>query len=166
MSSVDAELYNIFSASSQYPFTRQRCLRFARVWPSLTPPLLSPTAAYYSLHSDPLDPEHIRAFQLVKLAEDCQLISSGKGVSVSEADAPLLKADVYVAFTAEVTRAEKIAPGHGMERSALMMAPTRPVASAAISADRRKVRTRLPELPRRHVPTHPPHIASPPADEL
>jgi hypothetical protein len=98
------------------------------------------SAAYYSLHSDPLDPEHIRAFQFVKLAEDCQLVSSGKGAALSEADAPLLKADVYVAFTAEVTRADKIAPGRGMERSALMMATSRPAATSAISTDRRKVR--------------------------
>jgi hypothetical protein len=179
MSSVDAELYNIFSAS--HARARARCA-VSRTHTHTVPPLtLTPIpparlpAAYYSLHSDPLDPEHIRAFQLVKLAEDCQLISSGRGVSVSEADAPLLKADVYVAFTAEVTRAEKIAPGQGMERSALMMAPTRPAASSAISADRRKVRRATnalrAALPTRSPPTHTPrahpfHVLPRPADEL
>lgn len=82
----------------------------------------------------------------MKLAEDCQLVSSAKGAAVTDADVPLLKADVYVAFTAEVTRADKIAPGRGMERSALMMATGvaagARASASAISTDRRKVRAR------------------------
>ena len=111
---------------------------FRHPHPHATPTPSPP--AYYSLHSDPLDPEHIRAFQLVKLAEDCQLVASAKGGASTDAEVPLLKADVYVAFTAEVTRADKIAPGAGMERSALKMMTSRAAVSSGISADRRKVR--------------------------
>ena len=47
---------------------------------------------FYSLHGNPLDPEHIRATQFVKLARDCQIVGS----SLSEADPPLMDADVQV----------------------------------------------------------------------
>ena len=99
------------------------------------PPLL--IHSYYSLHSDPLDPEHIRAFQLVKLTRDCQMVGVAGSV-LSEADPAVLEADVNVAFTAEVTRADKVAPGSKMERSALKMAPVK-MKGATATADRKKV---------------------------
>jgi len=66
---------------------------------------------YYTLHGNPLDPEHIRASQFVKLTRDCQII----GTTLSEAEIPLTEADINVAYTAEVTRADKIA-GKGSDR--------------------------------------------------
>ena len=80
-----------------------------------------------------------QASQFVKLARDCQIVGS----SISEADPPLSEADVNVAFTAEVTRAEKVAPGHG--DGALMrakMAPVKPL-GPVVSCDRKKVRVRV-----------------------
>ena len=144
---------------------------FRHPHPHATPTPSPP--AYYSLHSDPLDPEHIRAFQLVKLAEDCQLIASTKGAASTDAAVPRLKADVYVAFTAEVTRADKIAPGAGMERSALKMATAaRPATASAVMTDRRKVRRGPPARPRardgaaapraHHTPPFPPTPLPPP----
>lgn len=62
MSSVEAELWNIFT--------------------------------FYTLHGDPLDPEHMRATQLVKLARDTQIVGH---TDVTEAD-------LNVAYTAEVKR--------------------------------------------------------------
>lgn len=53
---------------------------------------------FYTLHGNPLDPEHIRCTQFVKLARDCQIV----GTTLSEADPPLLEADIQVAYTAEV----------------------------------------------------------------
>lgn len=58
---------------------------------------------FYSLHGNPLDPEHIRCTQFVKLARDCQMVGS----TLSEADPPLLEADIQVAYTAEVKRADR-----------------------------------------------------------
>lgn len=49
---------------------------------------------------------------MVKLARDSQLIGS----ALSEADPPLSEADVNVAYTAEVTRAGKVAAGAGGDR--------------------------------------------------
>lgn len=83
---------------------------------------------YYSLHGDPLDPEHMRASQLTRLARDCQIVGPGL----------LLEADVAVAFQAEVTRTEKVAPGSQKPHSALKMAPVRTVSHT--STDRKKVR--------------------------
>ena len=83
---------------------------------------------YYSLHGDPLDPEHMRASQLTRLARDCQIVGPGL----------LLEADVAVAFQAEVTRTEKVAPGSQKPHSVLKMAPARVVSHT--SSDRKKVR--------------------------
>jgi len=102
---------------------------------------------FYTLHGNPLDPEHIRVSslrhetrvlgyaplstggqqndarsfsqplavcvfhyyfgvqctQFVKLARDCQLVGS----TLSEADPPLLEADIQVAYTAEVKRHDR-----------------------------------------------------------
>lgn len=80
------------------------------------------------------------------------------GSSISEADPPLSEADVNVAFTAEVTRAEKVAPGHG--DSALMrakMAPIKPL-GPVLSCDRKKVRGRVLSFPTRcALPFTPPY---------
>ena len=87
-------------------------------------------------HADAPAPPLLQASQLVKLARDCQIVGS----AISEAEPPLLEADINVAFTAEVTRAEKVAPGHG--DGALMrakMAPVRPI-GPVVSCDRKKVR--------------------------
>ena len=90
---------------------------------------------YYSLHGDPLDPEHIRASQLIRLARDCQMVGPGL----------LLEADVAVAFQAEVTRVEKVAPGTQKLHSAMKMAPIR--APTATTTDRKKVRAGTPPPP-------------------
>jgi hypothetical protein len=47
----------------------------------------------------PLDPEHIRASQFVKLAKDTQIVGS----VLSEASPPLTEADINVVYAAEVT---------------------------------------------------------------
>lgn len=59
---------------------------------------------FYTLHGNPLDPEHIRATQFVKLCKDCQIIGS----TISEADPPLTEADVQVTYTAEVKRTDRV----------------------------------------------------------
>lgn len=58
---------------------------------------------YYSLHGDPLDPEHMRATQFIKMCRDCQVM----GTTLSEASPPLMEADIQVTFTAEVKKADK-----------------------------------------------------------
>ncbi len=83
---------------------------------------------YYALHGDPLDPEHMRASQLTRLSRDCQIVGPGL----------LMEADVAVAFQAEVTRVEKVAPGSQKPHSVLKMAPVRVVSHTA--TDRKKVR--------------------------
>ena len=54
---------------------------------------------FYTLHGNPLDPEHIRASQFVKLAKDTQIVGS----VLSEANPPLTEADINVVYAAEVT---------------------------------------------------------------
>jgi len=49
---------------------------------------------FYTLHGNPLDPEHIRASQFVKLAKDTQIVGASG----------LTEADVNVVYTAEVTQ--------------------------------------------------------------
>lgn len=85
---------------------------------------------YYSLHGDPLDPEHIRASQLLRLARDTLICGGRDG---------LLEADIAVAFQAEVTRIEKVAPGTQKLHSALKM-QIGPRVAPTTSADRKKVR--------------------------
>jgi hypothetical protein len=63
------------------------------------------------------------------------------GSVLGEANPPLLEADIQVAFTAEVTRSDKIAPGQALERNALKMAPVR-VTGAGAATDRKKVSPR------------------------
>lgn len=53
---------------------------------------------FYTLHGNPLDPEHLRSTQFLKLAKDCQIIGT---TSVTEAD-------TYVAYTAEVKRKQRV----------------------------------------------------------
>ncbi|KAA0160519.1 hypothetical protein FNF27_01454 [Cafeteria roenbergensis] len=55
---------------------------------------------YYTLHGNPLDPEHMRSQQFVKFCKTCQIVGSG----TSTAAEPLVVADVVVAYTAEVKR--------------------------------------------------------------
>lgn len=54
----------------------------------------------HSAPRSPLDPEHIRASQFVKLAKDTQVIGS----VLSEASPPLTEADINVVYAAEVTQ--------------------------------------------------------------
>ncbi len=71
---------------------------------------------------------------MVKLARDCQIVGS----ALSEAETPLVDADINVMFTAEVTRADKVARGVD-ERTMSKSGPIKRVGALA-SADRRKVR--------------------------
>lgn len=85
---------------------------------------------YYSLHGDPLDPEHLRPTQLIKmLSRDCGLCTR---------ETELLEADIHNCYQAEVTRTDKIAPGDARPHSLLKMAPSRP--TAVLHTDRKKVR--------------------------
>lgn len=90
---------------------------------------------FYTLHGDPLDPEHLRSTQLIKmLSKDCGLVTRGAG--------ELLEADIFNAYQAEVTRSDKIAPGDARPHSALKMSlvgrPKGPL------TDRKKVRAGRP----------------------
>ena len=85
---------------------------------------------FYTLHGDPLDPEHLRSTQLIKmLSKDCGLVTRG---------GDLLEADIFNAFQAEVTRSDKIAPGDARPHSALKMSLGG--ALAKVHTDRKKVR--------------------------
>jgi hypothetical protein len=85
---------------------------------------------YYSLHGDPLDPEHLRPTQLIKmLSRDCGLCTR---------ETELLEADIHNCYQAEVTRTDKIAPGDARPHSLLKMAPSRP--TTVLHTDRKKVR--------------------------
>ena len=87
---------------------------------------------FYTLHGDPLDPEHLRSTQLIKmLSKDCGLVTRG---------GDLLEADIFNAFQAEVTRSDKIAPGDARPHSALKMSLGG--ALAKVHTDRTKVRPR------------------------
>ncbi len=55
---------------------------------------------FYTLHGNPLDPEHIRASQFVKLAKDTQIVGS----SLHSSGPMLTEADINVIYTAEVTQ--------------------------------------------------------------
>ena len=86
--------------------------------------------SFYTLHGDPLDPEHLRPTQLTKmLSKDCGLVVKG---------GDLLEADIYNAYQAEVTRSDKIAPGDARPHSALKMSLGGP--QAKLLTDRKKVR--------------------------
>ena len=86
---------------------------------------------FYALHGDPLDPEHLRSSQLVKmLSRDCGLVVRG---------GELLEADIYNAYQAEVTRSDKIAPRDARPHSALKMSLGGPLAK--LHTDRKKVRS-------------------------
>jgi len=88
---------------------------------------------YYSLHGDPLDPEHLRPTQLIKmLSKDCGLVNRDTG---------LLDADIHNCYQAEVTRSDKIAPGDARPHSLLKMAPSRP--TKVLHTDRKKVRDEI-----------------------
>jgi hypothetical protein len=90
---------------------------------------------FYTLHGDPLDPEHLRSTQLIKmLSKDCGLVTRGAG--------ELLEADIFNAYQAEVTRSDKIAPGDARPHSALKMSLGGPLAK--LHTDRKKVRLRPP----------------------
>ena len=93
------------------------------------------------------------------------------GSVLSEADPPLLEADVNVAFTAEVTRADKVAPGARKDRSILKMAPTRASGAGAMT-DRKKVSAYgrifniLLRIKSQPLPPPPPPLPSHRTDEL
>eukprot|EP01138_Halocafeteria_seosinensis_P012121 gb/GECG01012389.1/.p1 GENE.gb/GECG01012389.1/~~gb/GECG01012389.1/.p1 ORF type:complete len:448 (+),score=40.15 gb/GECG01012389.1/:1-1344(+) len=56
---------------------------------------------FYTLAGAATDPEHLRATQFVRFGRDVGLIGPNQ---VSEAEEPLLEADLHVAYTAEVKR--------------------------------------------------------------
>ena len=53
---------------------------------------------YYALHGNPLDPEHMTAFQFVKFCRDSGILGP---------ETPVKKADVNVSFTHQVKRPQK-----------------------------------------------------------
>jgi len=52
---------------------------------------------FYTLHANPLGPEHLKPSQFVKFAKDCQMISLTQGEG-------LTSADLNVVFAKEVVR--------------------------------------------------------------
>ena len=84
---------------------------------------------FYALRGDPLDPEHLRSQQLIKmLSKDCRLCSPRV----------LLEADIFNAFQAEVTRSEKIAPRDAKPHSELKNYISGPLPAKQLT-DRKKV---------------------------